>query len=456
MLIESLSGVRGYEEQFTPEFVAAYARAFTDKVGKGKILIGRDTRRSGPRIFSLLSRAIQDGGQAVVDLGICPTPTVQYAVEYQRAAGGIVVTASHNPLPWNGLKFIGPDGLFLDADEMRSLQSKRIQYTGHAPPPATVRESIQVYQRAIEDHISLVTKLPYVNPAAIRKRRFKIVVDAVNGAAYAAVPRLLKLLGAEIISINCHADRPFPRDPEPLPKNLKELNRAVRKNSADLGFAIDPDGDRLAVVSEQGEPISEEYTLVLAEKLVLSRLQKENMIVVANLSTTQAVDRIAEQYKARVIRTPIGEIKVARKMREVGAVIGGEGNGGVLLPEAHLGRDSLVGCALILQLLADDGRSLSTLLKDIPRFVMLKEKVERGDLKLEALESELIELAPRAEIDRQDGVKFSWDDRWVHLRPSNTEPIIRIYAEAPEIDTARQTAAPFIEFIRQKARTQNP
>lgn len=446
MLIESLSGVRGTESELTENFICAYAYAFAEVCQPGKILVGRDTRHNGIPIKSALLNALKNAGRTAVDLGICPTPTVQYAVEDQQAAGGIVITASHNPLPWNGLKFIGSDGIFLDAEQMRQLKERRIELNKKAFAQKGVG-AIETYHRAVDDHIEAVLALPYLDESLIRTAGFKIVVDAVNGAAYRAVPELLRRLGCEVTELNCNADQPFPRNPEPLPENLTELNRAVEQSGADLGFAIDPDGDRLAVVSDLGKPISEEYTLVLAAKLVLSKFPQLDQKVVTNLSTTMAVEDIAREFGASVVRTAVGEINVAKKMREIDAAIGGEGNGGVLLPEAHLGRDSLVAAALILQLLAEEAVPLSRLMQNLPRYAMIKERVPRGNLELSDVIEDFKKLVNPDKIDLQDGIKFIWDDRWVHLRSSNTEPIIRIYAEAKTIDLARQTAAPFITYF---------
>jgi len=449
MLIESLSGVRGYESELSDDFISAYAYAFAELCQKDKILIGRDTRQSGIAIKSILVKALQDVGKTVIDLGICPTPTVQFAVEDHEAAGGIVITASHNPLPWNGLKFIGSDGIFLDAEEMNQLKNRRIEIGTRYLRQEQKNGKLETYDQVVDDHLESVLALPYLDEDVIQNAGFKVVVDAVNGAAYRAVPELLRRLGCQVIELNCHPDQPFPHSPEPLPENLGELNQAVIDNKADLGFAIDPDGDRLAVVSILGKPISEEYTLVLAEKLVLSKFPNLDQKVVTNLSTTMAVDDVARQYGASVIRTAIGEINVAKKMREIDSAIGGEGNGGVLLPEAHLGRDSLVASALILQLLAEEAKPLSELITELPHYEMIKLKVARGNLELSDVINELKLLATAEKIDEQDGIKFIWSDRWVHLRPSNTEPIIRIYAEAATRQIAETAAQPFVDYFNQ-------
>jgi len=449
MLIESLSGVRALETELNDDFISAYAHAFAELCKKDIILVGRDTRQNGISINSTLLNALQNAGKTVVDLGICPTPTVQFAVEDHEAAGGIVITASHNPLPWNGLKFIGSDGIFLDGDEMNHLKNRRVEIGKRYLHYEKKNGKIETYSRVVDDHIESVLALPYLDEDVIQKTGFRVVVDAVNGAAYRAVPELLRRLGCEVIELNCHHDQPFPRNPEPLPENLVELSRVVIDKKADLGFAIDPDGDRLAIVSDLGRPISEEYTLVLATKLVLSKFPNLDQKVVTNLSTTMAVDDVAQKYGAKVIRTAIGEINVAKKMREIDAAIGGEGNGGVLLPEAHLGRDSLVAAALILQLLAEEAKILSKLMKELPHYEMIKIKVPRGNLELGDIMDDLKKLAIPDEFDLQDGLKLIWKDHWVHLRTSNTEPIIRIYAEAPTKQIAEAAVQPYIDYFNQ-------
>lgn len=448
MLIESLSGVRGFDTELTDLIVRSYGVAFCELSNAKKIIVGRDTRKSGERIIDILTKTLLKCGVNVVDIGICPTPTVQFSVEHQNADGGIVITASHNPLPWNGLKFIGNDGLFLDADQMKTLKDRRCQLTKKFQYPAAAKDGkLSKYDSAIQDHINAILGVPYINVERIREKEFKVAVDTVNGAAYFALPHLLEKLNCQVDTINCSSDKPFPRNPEPLPENLAELMDLILERSADIGLAVDPDGDRLAIISNEGKPISEEYTLVLAEKLVLSRTNKKNKICVTNLSTTMAVDYVASQFGAKVIRTPIGEINVAKKMREVNAVIGGEGNGGVILPEAHLGRDSLVGTVLILQLLADENCSLSELMKSLPKYTILKKKIPIGKIDLYNIKDKLSEIISADKINTEDGIKFIWEDRWIHIRPSNTEPIIRIYAEAPTSEDVEKLTQPLIDFL---------
>ncbi|HPC36225.1 MAG TPA: phosphoglucosamine mutase [Candidatus Marinimicrobia bacterium] len=448
MLIESLSGVRGYDTDLTVELISSYAAALKELLACRKVVIGRDTRASGVRIREQLTEALQRYGITVTDLGICPTPTVEIAVVQHRVDAGVVITASHNPLPWNGLKFLGADGLFLNPDQMvwikQNRQSILAKYSEHHFSPG----ALTIYERANRDHIDTILQLPYIEIEAIRRQHFKVAVDAVNGAGSLIIPELLKELGCEVIAIHCDPNQPFPHPPEPLPENLTDLCRVVKDSAADIGLAIDPDGDRLAIVSDKGLPISEEYTLVLATKLVLSKTNKKNLKVVANLSTTRALDDLATQYGAEVIRTPVGEINVARRMQIENALIGGEGNGGVILPEAHLGRDSLVGTALVLQLLAEERCSLSAVMPTLPQYLMVKRKAPRGKADFNEIMNHLIKSVDNAEINTEDGLKFSWRDSWVHIRTSNTEPIVRIYSEAPTSQTANQLADRFVALLQ--------
>jgi len=446
MLIESLSGVRGYDSLLTAELMDSYAGALKELLNCHKVVIGRDSRVSGVRIQDQMTNALLRLGVDVTDLGVCPTPTVEMSVVRHKAEAGIVITASHNPLPWNGLKFLGADGLFLNPDQMLWIKDHRQSlYAKYASPHGTVKH----YEFANRDHIKSVLNLFYIDVAAIRARHFRVAVDAVNGAGSEIIPALLAELGCEVFPVHCNPHLPFPHTPEPLPENLTDLMQTVRENRADLGLAIDPDGDRLAIVSDTGLPISEEYTLVLATDLVLSQTKSEPKIVVANLSTTRALEDMARKYGAVVIRTPIGEINVARRMQIKKAVIGGEGNGGVILPEAHLGRDALVGTALVLQLLTKENRPLSEVMQTLPQYFMAKRKTPRGSADFCEIVSRLQRSVADAEINTEDGLKFSWADRWVHIRTSNTEPIVRIYAEAPTRPEADRLAERFIEKLEE-------
>ncbi len=437
-LMISVSGLRGrVGEALTPEVVAKFAAGFgawaAQRGGSRQIVVGRDSRVSGPMFHRAVLAALQSVGCAVIDLGVTPTPTVQLAVEHHHAAGGLAITASHNPIEWNALKFIGPSGLFLDAlesAEMRKVVDGDI-------PRATWDEigGITMDDQAVERHIERILALPYVDVEGIRRRAFRVALDCIRGAGGGIMLDLLARLGCHVTAINLEADGRFPRPPEPVAENLGELERLVLNSGAEIGFATDPDVDRLALVSELGRAIGEDYTLALAASVVL---RHRGGPVVANLSTSRILDDVANDTGARVVRAPVGEVNVATLMRSEGAAIGGEGNGGVILAELHFGRDAPVGVALILQMLLDSDASLSAVVARYPRYSIIKEKVDRPKGSLEAVYEGLRSDFPGAEADTQDGLRLSWSDRWVHVRPSGTEPIVRVIAEAPTLAAAQE------------------
>jgi phosphomannomutase len=438
-LMVSVSGVRGrVGEALTPEIVAQFAAGFgawalARAGGKAQIVVGRDSRVSGPMFQPVVHAALQSVGCDVIDIGMVPTPTVQLAVEHHHAAGGLAITASHNPIEWNALKFIGPSGLFLDgaeAADMRRVVEGKI-------PRATWDKlgTVSKDQEAARDHIEKILALPFLDVDGIRKRGFKVGLDCVRGAGGVFMPVLLELLGCKLATINMEPDGRFPRPPEPVPENLGELEKLVEDSHCDLGMAVDPDVDRLALVSDEGVAIGEDYTLALAAKVVL---RHRKGVVVTNLSTSRIVDDIAREAGSRVIRSPVGEVNVATRMQAEKAPIGGEGNGGVILSELHLGRDAPVGAALILQLLLEEGKPLSKIVASYPRYVIVKDKLERPAAPLDAVYEALTRAFPDAEADTQDGLRLSWPDRWVHIRPSGTEPIVRVIAEAPNAEEAEK------------------
>lgn len=437
----SVSGIRGRVGfGLTPEVVARYAAAFgawaigraREKGGTATVVLGRDSRVTGPLFHSVTRAALESVGADVIDIGLTTTPTLQLAVEHHHAAGGLCITASHNPIEWNALKFIGPDGLFLSAaqgGEMRALVDAGIPY-------ATWDRLGQAHfdNDAIVRHLDAVLALPFIDVAGIRSRKFTVAYDACRGAGGAVIPRLLELLGCTVHAIELEADGRFPRPPEPVAENLAALEALVKRSGAVIGFATDPDVDRLALVSDEGRAIGEDYTLALATRVVL---RHRNGPVVTNLSTSRIVDDMAAERGASVRRAPVGEVNVALAMRDAGAVIGGEGNGGVILPELHLGRDAPLGVALLLQLLHEDGEPLSKIVARFPRYAILKDKLDRPDQPLDAVYAALRSAFPDAEADTQDGLRLAWADRWVHIRPSGTEPIVRVIAEAPTPEGAR-------------------
>ncbi|MCX7985158.1 MAG: phosphoglucosamine mutase [Bacteroidetes bacterium] len=431
-LMVSISGIRGIIGQsLTPEVIIRYVNAYARYSKKGAIVIGRDGRITGHSIAQIVAGTLRQAGSDVIDLGICPTPTVALAVKHLKSAGGISITASHNPMVWNGLKFFAPSGLFLDAHENEAVWSLADGPGVYAPWNA--QGGYSLHEDFIEHHIHTVLSLPYIDHQELKKRKFKIVVDAVNAAGGMCVPKLLELLGCEIIRLNCDVTGVFARIPEPLPENLTHLCEVVRSSNADLGIAVDPDVDRLVLIMENGEPFGEEYTIAAASRFILEKKRGlKNLTVVVNLSTTRAIDDIAKEYGATVLRTPVGEINVAKKMKETQAVIGGEGSGGVILPDVHYGRDALVGIALILQYLLEFGQPLSTLKASLPTYSITKHKIELGRLNADTVLQRVIDCyRKRGTLSTDDGVKIDFECSWLHLRKSNTEPIIRIIAEAP-------------------------
>ncbi|UCE20617.1 MAG: phosphoglucosamine mutase [Gemmatimonadota bacterium] len=422
----SVSGVRGIVgRSISPDIVARFAAAFGTFMERGHVVIGRDSRESGEWMKHAVVSGLLSTGCGVVDLGICPTPTVQLmAEEYD---GGVVITASHNPAEWNGLKFIRGNGLFLDTDQGAELLHVYKHNTIHY---ANWDASGDIVHRrdALKGHIDRILRLELLNVEAVRRRKFSVVIDCCNGAASTVGPQLLSALGCEVIALHCQPTGVFPHNPEPVPAHLDDLCSAVKNKNADVGFALDPDGDRLSIVSNQGEALGEEYTLAIAAKYMVS---KRKGPVVVNLSTSKMIDDIAAEADVPVIRTAVGEIHVALRMREVDSIFGGEGNGGVILPEAHYGRDALVGIALILQALGEWRAALSEVVETMPRYHIVKRKYElRGEEPAAVMEM-LADVYAKQSPDVSDGVKVNWSDRWVHVRSSNTEPVLRVIAEAP-------------------------
>jgi len=436
-LMVSVSGVRGrVGEALTPEIMTKFAAGFGAwalSAGRSKtIVVGRDSRVSGPMFHRAVLAALQSVGARVIDVGVVPTPTIQLAVEHHHAAGGLGITASHNPIEWNALKFIGPSGLFLDGDEGKAMRAVVESDFPRATwdQLGTVEEDTQ----AIARHIAQVLALPYLDVAGIRARKFHVVLDCVRGAGGLFMPQLLDQLGCTVEAINLEADGRFPRAPEPVAENLKEVEALVARTKAAVGLVVDPDVDRLALIADDGKAVGEDYTLALAASVVLKHRPGP---IVTNLSTSRIVDDVAARANTHVVRAPVGEVNVATRMRAEGAPVGGEGNGGVILTEMHLGRDAPVGAALILQLLHDEGRPLSAIVRDYPRYAIVKDKLDRPDAPLDTVYASLTQTFADAVVDTQDGLRLTWPDRWVHVRPSGTEPIVRVIAEAPTEEDAR-------------------
>jgi len=436
-LMISVSGMRGHVgTDLTPELVARHAAAlgaWAREAGKPLVVLGRDARTSGPMFTHAAIAGLMSVGVDVLDLGIVPTPTVQMSVEEHRAGAGLILTASHNPIEWNALKFVGPDGIFLDAEAGATVRALAEQ-----GPPRSGWDGLGVVREdpeAIAKHFAKVLALPMIDAPAIRARKLHVALDCVRGAGGLAIPPLLEMLGCRVSGINLEADGLFPRPPEPVPENLGELGDLVRRTGADIGMAVDPDVDRLALVDETGTPIGEDYTLAFAVRTVLAQHVGATPTVVVNLSTSLVVEDAARDFGARFVRAPVGEANVARTMRDEGAVVGGEGNGGVMLPALHIGRDAPLGVALILQALARSGHSVSELVQQQPRYAIVKAKGPRG-AELRPLYDALRARFTDAAADERDGLRLAWRDRWLHVRPSGTEPIVRYIAEAPTVAEA--------------------
>jgi phosphomannomutase len=437
-LMVSVSGIRGrVGEALTPEIVARYAAGFgawaSARGTSRAIVVGRDSRVSGPMFHRATLAALQSVGCTIIDIGLTTTPTCQLAVEHHHAAGGLMLSASHNPIEWNALKFIASTGLFLDGVESVAMRES-IEH-GIRRARWDQLGTVETDDRAVQRHIERVLAIPYLDVAGIRKRRFRVALDCVRGAGAVIVPALLERLGCVVTAINLETDGRFPREPEPTPENLGELERLVLSAGASVGFAVDPDVDRLALVSDAGRAIGEDYTLALAARLVL---RHRPGALVTNLSTSRLLEDVAAEAKVEVVRTPVGEINVATTMRDRRSPIGGEGNGGVILPEVHLGRDAPIGIALILQLLHEEDRPLSRIVAGLPSYVIVKDKLDRPAGSLDTVYATLRSAFPGATVDTQDGLRLSWPDRWVHVRASGTEPIVRVIAEAPTQSAAME------------------
>ncbi len=446
-LIKSISGIRGTiggapGSNLTPVDILKFTLAFGEWVKKesgiAKVVIGRDARISGPMVNHIVVGALQSIGIDVVDLGLSTTPTVELAVVEEKAGGGIIITASHNPKQWNALKLLNAAGEFLSsAAGEEVLQIAEIGLPEFAEVNALGKHTFVT--NYIDRHIEQILKLKLVDVKAIKERKFKIVIDCVNSTGGIAVPKLLKALGVEEVEeLYTEPNGLFPHGPEPLPENLSELAMTVKKKKADLGISVDPDVDRLALVCEDGNMFGEEYTLVAVADYVLGH-KKGN--AVSNLSSTRALRDVTEKKGGVYHASAVGEVNVVEKMKEVKAVIGGEGNGGVIYPELHYGRDALVGIALFLSHLAKTGKTASLLRSSYPGYFIAKKKIDLdASVDIDQLFAEVQKKYKKYPINTIDGIKIEFDTDWVHLRRSNTEPIIRIYAESNSETTADNIA----------------
>ena len=457
-LIKSISGIRGTiggspGQTLSPldvvKFTAAYGSWLLEKTGNNKVVIGRDGRISGPMIRDLVVNTLTALGIDVTDLGLSTTPTVEMAVTMEKAGGGIILTASHNPKEWNALKLLNSQGEFISGEDGKEVLEKAASESFSFVPVDKIG-TIRQDDSFIEKHITAITSLPLVDVTAIKDRKFRIVIDPVNSTGALFVPELLKALGVEeknITVINAEVNGRFAHNPEPLPENLAELSAVVSKTGADLGIAVDPDVDRLCFVCEDGSMFGEEYTLVAVADYMLGK-KKGN--TVSNMSSTRALKDITLKHGGQYYPSAVGEVNVVTRMKEVNAVIGGEGNGGIIVPELHYGRDALVGIALFLTHLAHSQKSIKQLRRTYPDYFISKNKIElEHDVDVKSIFEKIKAKYKSHPINVEDGLKIEFDNDWVHLRTSNTEPIIRIYAESNFESTANNIALRLMQDIKE-------
>lgn len=440
-LMVSVSGIRGvFGSTMTAQAALTFAANFGVFCNRGKIIVGRDSRTSGLAMFQAVTAGLISVGCDVIDLGIVPTPTTLLAVKDLEAQGGISITASHNPPEWNAIKLVGSNGMFLFpdiAEEFKAVMNKETKWADWQNLGKIYHDST-----ASKRHIQKIFSIPYLDIEAIRSCNFKVVIDSVNGAGGLISPKLLEELGCEVIELNSEPTGIFSHPAEPLNKNLAQLEQAVKDHNADIGFATDPDVDRLSIVSEEGRCIGEELTVALAELFVLS---KKTGDIVVNLSSSMISEYIARQFGVKVHRTVVGEINIGKKMLELQSPIGGEGNGGVICPDVHYTRDALAGMALILGLVADKKMKVSEIVETLPKYYLHKAKIETISSKIDVIMSKVPLYFEGLEVDTRDGVKAVGENFWVHIRKSGTEPIIRIYVESDDPvkseDFCRKTVA---------------
>jgi phosphomannomutase len=433
-LMVSVSGIRGiFGETLTPDIVLSYAAHLGMFLGKGTVIVGRDSRVTGPLMLNAVVAGLRGVGCDVIDLGIVSTPTVLLAVEESDAIGGIAITASHNPAQWNAMKLVDGNGMFLfpeRAEAFLATLEDPIQWVGW--------DAIGSYQQdasASQRHIDKVLAIPYLDAAAIKARKYKVVIDTVNGAGGVIAPQLLRELGCEVIELNTEPTGIFAHTPEPLNENLTQLEDAVKKHGADIGFATDPDVDRLAIVAEDGTCIGEEFSLLLAQRFVLAKNPGD---IVTNLSSSMASEDNAALYGVQVHRTKVGEINVGKKMKELNSPIGGEGNGGVICSDVHYTRDAPAGIALILGYMAQTGKTVGQLTAEIPHYYFYKGKITVAPDQLDGIMTTAEEVFADDRKDRTDGLKILGENYWIHIRKSGTEPIVRVYVESESAERSKQ------------------
>lgn len=450
-LMVSISGIRGiFGAGLDPGVLVKYASAYaawcrSQAKGRPSVVVGRDARVTGPVCSDLVRATLRSCGCDVIDAGLATTPTVEMGVILSGATGGIVLSASHNPAEWNALKLLNGKGEFLSPEEGAAVIA-----LAESGEPATVAWDAVGSERRhdfLDEHIEAILALEFVDRAAIGARDFRVVVDGIDSVGGIAIPRLLERLGVrpeQIVRLHCEPTGRFSHVAEPLPEHLGGTMQTVREAGADVGFVVDPDADRLALIADGGVYVSEELTQVIAADFLWKRRKGP---FATNLSSSRAIEDVAARYGQRVFRSAVGEINVVKRMQEVGAVLGGEGNGGVILPELHHGRDALVGVAMVLQHLAEEGRTLSQVRAALPLYHIVKQKTDIGSLDPDALLARLAERYSGSRISTIDGVKLDFDEGWVHLRKSNTEPIVRVYSEAKSAEQASALGRRFMDEL---------
>jgi len=456
-IIATVSGVRGiFGDNFTPQNITKFTSAFAEYCKRNfksndKIVVGRDGRLHGEVIANIVVSNLTLKGFEVTDIGIAPTPTIQLATQDLKCAGGISVTASHNPQKWNGLKFLNPDGTFLDESQVREFL-KIADENIFSFSSIEGLKPVKYDNVWLDKHIDKVLKLKILDINKIKKKKFKVVVDAVNASGSLIVPRLLEKLGCKVIRLFCNGSGKFPHPPEPIPENLKSLGNAVKKYEADLGISVDPDADRLVLITEKGKPFGEENTIVTVVNFVLKQSKGKNKNVSVNLSTTRAVDDVASTYNAKVFRSSVGEINVVKEMIKRKSIVGGEGSGGVIYPELHYGRDSIVGIAMVLNEFADYDGKVSNYKNSLPQYFISKakrDKISNGEKVLKTIQNKYSENKNVKKVWTNDGLKIDFDNFWVHMRKSNTEPIVRIITEAKSKKEAEEHQKGFLQLLRE-------
>ncbi len=457
-LIKSISGIRGTiggkpGDGLTPIDIVKFSAAFgtwMKSAGGNKIVIGRDARISGEMVNSLVVATLQGLGIDVVDLGLSTTPTVEMAVVLENAGGGIILTASHNPAQWNALKLLNEKGEFISAEDgakvLAIATDEAFDFAGVNKLGKYTKDDTY-----LQKHIDLILQLPLVDVSAIKAKNYKVIIDCVNSTGGIAIPALLRALGVDQIKeLFCTPDGHFPHNPEPLPEHLNHISSEMEKGNYDLGIVVDPDVDRLALLNEDGSVFGEEYTLVAVADYVINASKKKNPVTVSNLSSTLALRDVTEKAGGKYFASAVGEVNVVSMMKEKKALIGGEGNGGIIFPELHYGRDAMVGIALFLTHLAKSGKSISKLRATYPNYYMSKNKIELSpQMDVDMILKEIKNKYNKQPINTIDGVKIEFEKSWVHLRKSNTEPIIRIYAEADSEAKADTLAKKIIVDIRE-------